>query len=112
MEFLESTQRKDLEILDRIGGGDSFASGLIYGLLAGKGTQWALECGTAHAALATTTPGDTSVVTLKEVERLMSAPGARITRCFDLGNLQLGQEKRTSSAVSVGCWDIRSWAAR
>lgn len=80
VEFFESTQRADLEILDRVGGGDSFASGLIYGLLAGKGTQWALECGAAHAALAMTTPGDTSMVTLNEVVRLMSAPGARITR--------------------------------
>jgi len=80
VEFFESAQRKDLEILDRVGGGDSFASGLIYGLLAGRGTQWALDCAAAHAALAMTTPGDTSMVTLKEVERLMSAPGARITR--------------------------------
>jgi len=79
-EFFESTQRKDLEILDRVGGGDSFASGLVYGLLSGKETQWALECGAAHAALAMTTPGDTSMATLNEVERLMRAPGARITR--------------------------------
>ena len=48
-----------LEIFDRVGGGDSFASGLIYGFLAGKGPQWAVECGCAHGALAMTTPGDT-----------------------------------------------------
>ena len=52
--------REDLEILDRVGGGDSFASGLIYGFLAGKGPQWAVEYGAAHGALAMTTPGDTS----------------------------------------------------
>ena len=50
-------RREDLEILDRVGGGDSFASGLIYGFLAGKGPQWAVECGAAHGALAMTTPG-------------------------------------------------------
>ncbi len=66
-----------LDILDRVGGGDSFASGLIYGLLAGNGTAWALDCGVAHGALAMTTPGDASMVTLPEVERLMagSLPG-------------------------------------
>lgn len=67
----------DLDILDRVGGGDSFAAGLIYGLLAGKGMAWALDCGVAHGALAMTTPGDASMVTLAEVERLMagSLPG-------------------------------------
>jgi 2-dehydro-3-deoxygluconokinase len=62
----------DLDILDRVGGGDSFASGLIYGLLAGKPLAWSLNCGIAHGALAMTTPGDASMVTLPEVERLMS----------------------------------------
>ena len=64
---LDATARRNLEILDRIGGGDSFASGLIYGFLAGKGPQWAVECGSAHGALAMTTPGDTTMVTLPEV---------------------------------------------
>ncbi len=62
----------DLEILDRVGGGDSFAAGLIYGLLEGRGLAWALNCGVAHGALTMTTPGDTSMVTLPEVERLMA----------------------------------------
>jgi len=62
----------DLDILDRVGGGDSFAAGLLYGLLAGKPLAWALDCGIAHGALAMTTPGDASMVILPEVERLMS----------------------------------------
>jgi 2-dehydro-3-deoxygluconokinase len=72
--------REDLEILDRVGGGDSFASGLIYGFLAGKGPQWAVECGAAHGALAMTTPGDTTMVTLAEVERVMKGGTARVSR--------------------------------
>jgi 2-dehydro-3-deoxygluconokinase len=78
--FYEATPRPDLEILDRIGGGDSFASGLIYGLMAGRGPQWAVECGAAHGALAMTTPGDTSMVTLAEVERVMKGGTARVSR--------------------------------
>jgi len=70
----------DLEIFDRVGGGDSFASGLIYGLLEGKGMQWALDCGVAHGALAMTTPGDSSMATLAEVERLMGGAGAGVVR--------------------------------
>jgi 2-dehydro-3-deoxygluconokinase len=62
----------DLDILDRVGGGDSFASGLLYGVLAGKDLAWSLDCGVAHGALAMTTAGDASMVTLPEVERLMS----------------------------------------
>jgi 2-dehydro-3-deoxygluconokinase len=62
----------DLDILDRVGGGDSFAAGLLYGLLSGKTLAWALDCGIAHGALAMTTPGDASMATLAEVERLMS----------------------------------------
>jgi 2-dehydro-3-deoxygluconokinase len=78
--FHEVEPRKDLEIFDRVGGGDSFASGLIYGLLTGQSTQWAVECGAAHGALAMTTPGDTSMATLEEVLRVMEGSGARITR--------------------------------
>jgi 2-dehydro-3-deoxygluconokinase len=70
----------ELEIFDRVGGGDSFASGLIYGLLEGKGMQWALDCGVAHGALAMTTPGDSSMATLAEVERLMQGGSAAVQR--------------------------------
>jgi 2-dehydro-3-deoxygluconokinase len=70
----------DLEIYDRVGGGDSFASGLIYGLMTGRDPQWAVECGAAHGALAMTTPGDTTMATLDEVERLMRGGSARIVR--------------------------------
>jgi len=79
-EFFDATPRLNLEILDRIGGGDSFASGLIYGLLTGRDPQWAVECGAAHGALAMTTPGDTSMATLSEVERVMKGGTARVTR--------------------------------
>ena len=72
--------QKDIDILDRVGGGDSFASGLIYGLLAGKPIEWAVQCGVAHGALAMTTPGDTSMATLAEVERAMKGGSARIAR--------------------------------
>jgi 2-dehydro-3-deoxygluconokinase len=79
-DFVAAPNRERLEIWDRVGGGDSFASGLIYGLLAGKGPQWAVECGAAHGALAMTTPGDTSMVTLAEVERVMKGGTARVAR--------------------------------
>jgi len=79
-EFYQATERKDVEIYDRVGGGDSFASGLIYGFLANQGPQWAVECGAAHGALAMTTPGDTTMVTLKEVTNVMKGVGARIAR--------------------------------
>jgi 2-dehydro-3-deoxygluconokinase len=69
-----------IDILDRVGGGDSFASGLLYGLLTGKPIEWAVRCGVAHGALAMTTPGDTSMATLAEVERAMQGGSARIAR--------------------------------
>ena len=72
--------QRDIDILDRVGGGDSFASGLIYGFLAGKPVEWAVKCGVAHGALAMTTPGDTSMATLAEVERAMKGGSARIAR--------------------------------
>jgi len=72
--------QRDVEIFDRVGGGDSFASGLVYGLLAGKGIEWAVRCGVAHGALAMTTPGDTSMATLPEVERIIKGGSARIAR--------------------------------
>jgi 2-dehydro-3-deoxygluconokinase len=77
--FYEVPQQ-DVEILDRVGGGDSFASGFLYGLLEGKDPQWALECGVAHGALAMTTPGDTTMATLNEVLKLMQGKSARIDR--------------------------------
>ncbi|HYD39610.1 MAG TPA: sugar kinase [Anaeromyxobacter sp.] len=76
----QAPERSDLEILDRVGGGDSFASGLIYGFLTGRGPQWAVECGAAHGALAMTTPGDTSMATLAEVEKAMKGLGTRVER--------------------------------
>src|SRR5215470_13472640 len=78
--FYQAKQRENLEIFDRVGGGDSFASGLIYGFLAGQGPQWAVECGAAHGALAMTTPGDTTMATMNEVLQLMKGAGARIAR--------------------------------
>jgi len=79
-ELFRAPVREDLEIFDRVGGGDSFASGLIYGFLTNRGAQWAVECGAAHGALAMTTPGDTTMATLAEVERAMKKGGARIAR--------------------------------
>lgn len=78
--FYEAPVRENLEIYDRVGGGDSFASGLIYGLLSGKDPQWCVECGAAHGALAMTTPGDTSMATLAEVLQAMTSRTARIER--------------------------------
>ncbi len=79
-EFYDATLREDLEILDRVGGGDSFASGLIYGLMEGKGPDEAVNYGAAHGALAMTTPGDTTTASLREVEKLMQGGGARVDR--------------------------------
>ncbi len=78
-EFYEVPQN-DTWILDRVGGGDSFAAGVVYGLLEAKDPQWCLECGVAHGALAVTTPGDTTMASLSEVERLMKGEAARIQR--------------------------------
>jgi 2-dehydro-3-deoxygluconokinase len=79
-EFAEATHRPGLEILDRVGGGDSFASGLIYGLLSQMDLRSAVEYGAAHGALAMTTPGDTSMASRKEVEALVKGAGARVQR--------------------------------
>jgi 2-dehydro-3-deoxygluconokinase len=79
-KFYSATLRPDLEIFDRVGGGDSFASGLIYGFLAGRGAQWAVDCGAAHGALAMTTPGDTTMATLSEVEKAMKGSSVRVAR--------------------------------
>lgn len=78
--LVQSKGWKDLEIWDRVGGGDSFASGLIYGLLSGKSLEDSLNLGAAHGALAMTTPGDTSMATKAEVEKLASGGTARVQR--------------------------------
>jgi 2-dehydro-3-deoxygluconokinase len=79
-QFHQAIDRPNLEIYDRVGGGDSFASGLIYGFLAGKTPEECVNYGAAHGALAMTTPGDTSMATLKEVEKIMKGGGARVER--------------------------------
>jgi 2-dehydro-3-deoxygluconokinase len=78
--FLRATHRPGLEILDRVGGGDSFASGLIYGLMEVDDLAQAIEYGAAHGALAMTTPGDTSMASLADVQRLVAGAGARVVR--------------------------------
>lgn len=79
-EFFDAVLREDLEILDRVGGGDSFASGLIYALMEGKTPGQAVNYGAAHGALAMTTAGDTTTASLKEVERIVGGGNARIAR--------------------------------
>ena len=76
----EAVHRPNLEIYDRVGGGDSFASGLIYGFLTTGDAARAVEYGAAHGALAMTTPGDTSMATREEVEKLMKGGSARVER--------------------------------
>ncbi len=78
--FVESIKREDLEIFDRVGGGDSFASGLIYGIMELSNLKEAVEYGAAHGALAMTTPGDTTMATLAEVKKLASGGSARVIR--------------------------------
>lgn len=80
VECYHSEGWKNLEIMDRVGGGDSFASGIIYGFLTGAPPQRCLEYGVAHGALAMTTPGDTSMATLDEVDALIEGGGTRIQR--------------------------------
>lgn len=77
---VNATHRDRLEILDRVGGGDSFASGLIYGLLEGEPVQTAVQYGAAHGALTMTTPGDTTMATKAEVVKLAGGGGARVDR--------------------------------
>ena len=79
-QFYEAMHRPGLEIMDRVGGGDSFASGLIYGFLSGADPQTAVDYGAAHGALAMTTPGDTSMASLAEVKKLAAGGGARVDR--------------------------------
>ena len=79
-EIYDSQKFPELEILDRVGGGDSFASGLAFGFLEFNDPQQAVNYGAAHGALASTTPGDTSMATRKEVEKVISGAGARVVR--------------------------------
>ncbi|MBR4111319.1 MAG: sugar kinase [Clostridia bacterium] len=79
-KIYKAADYKGLEILDRVGGGDSFASGLIYGLMTTNNPEKAVNYGAAHGALAMTTPGDTSMANLKEVENLMNGASARVQR--------------------------------
>jgi 2-dehydro-3-deoxygluconokinase len=79
-KFYDSRAYPGLEILDRVGGGDSFASGLQFGFLAKNDPQLAVDYGAAHGAFAATTPGDTSMATQKEVEKLMQGGSARVVR--------------------------------
>lgn len=78
--FYTSVHRPELEIMDRVGGGDSFASGLIYGLMCLDDPQLAIEYGAAHGALAMTTPGDTTMASLAEVKKIVDGGGARVNR--------------------------------
>jgi len=79
-KFYESRKYPELEILDRVGGGDSFASGLAFGFLECNCPQKAVDYGAAHGALASTTPGDTSMATRAEVEKQIKGGGARVVR--------------------------------
>ena len=79
-KFYEAPLRENLEIYDRVGGGDGFASGLIYAFLEGKTLQEAVNYGAAHGALAMTTPGDTTMATLAEVEKVIKGGTARVKR--------------------------------
>ncbi len=79
-EVFKAKDYKNIEVLDRVGSGDAFDSGLIYGLLAEKDFQFAVECGVAHALLAMTTPGDNSMATLAEIENLMQGAGKNVNR--------------------------------
>ena len=79
-EIYKAKDYKGLEILDRVGGGDSFASGLIYGLMTTQNAETAVNYGAAHGALAMTTPGDTTMADKREVEAVMGGKGARVQR--------------------------------
>lgn len=79
-EVYKAKDYNGLEIMDRVGGGDSFASGLIYGLMRTENAEIAVNYGAAHGALAMTTPGDTTMVSVDEVEAIMGGAGARVQR--------------------------------
>ena len=79
-EIYQSNEYNGLEIMDRVGGGDSFASGLVYGLMTTGDAEKAVNYGAAHGALAMTTPGNTSMASVNEVEAIMGGAGARVKR--------------------------------
>ena len=108
-EFFEAATRPGLEIFDRVGGGDSFASGFIYGLLERGDAQIAVDLGAAHGALAMTTPGDTSMSTLAEVEALARGGSARVRRlrpppAAKIGALQLRTSRVSTFLEHGGGW--------
>ena len=70
----------ELDVYDRVGGGDGFAAGLFYGLMSGKSPEESLKLGWAHGAMITTTPGDISMVSLDQVEAFAKGGSARIQR--------------------------------
>lgn len=79
-DFYESRKYQNLEIEDRVGGGDGFCSGLVYGFLKGMSPQECVEIGAAHGALLQSTRGDTSMVTLEEIMHVVGGGSARIKR--------------------------------
>lgn len=79
-EVFKAPRFLDVQVYDRVGSGDSFAAGFIYGMLENKGAQYAVECGTAHSCLAMTTPGDNSMARLDEIEKLMSGGDSNVVR--------------------------------
>jgi 2-dehydro-3-deoxygluconokinase len=79
-QIYKAQEYQNIEVFDRVGSGDAFASGFIYGFLAGEDAQFAVECGTAHGALTMTTPGDNSMSALAEVIRLMSSRDTQVLR--------------------------------
>jgi 2-dehydro-3-deoxygluconokinase len=78
--FYQSRRYENLEVEDRVGGGDGFASGLVYGFLHGLSPQECVDMGAAHGALVQSTRGDTSMVTMEEVREVMGGRSARIKR--------------------------------
>ena len=91
--------------MDRVGGGDSFASGLIYGFLAGAGPQQAVDYGAAHGALAMTTPGDTSMATLAEVKKAhgrRQRAGGAMNPTMDTSPATCRRRRRTTPASPAG----------
>ena len=76
----EARMREDLDIYDRVGGGDGFATGMAWAFLDGRDPQEAVEIGAANGALTMTTPGDTSMMSEAEVLKAVTAKGARVVR--------------------------------
>jgi 2-dehydro-3-deoxygluconokinase len=96
-ELYQARVRENLEIYDRVGGGDSFASGLIYGFLAGEGSAWAFDCGADHGALAMTTSGDTTMASREEVLQAMKSRTAHVARlngALRVKHLKIAQKER------------------